>query len=317
MLSALAPTYALVLATPGPNLLVILRAGLSGAARALPAAAIGIACGAGLAAASAGLAAFLLTRGLTFDVHAVEIAGRVVFAALLARAGLRMLRGSGRPAMLSGEAVASGHFRLGLVTALCNPLTVPFLAAFFLSHGEAHEIGAGLAAGGLVMLMAGGWFALVGLLLARARTGFTFARTDRWPRLTIGLALLACAAATIWPLCVSSGTPLVADGAATQEGQAGLSVQASDRQIIQQLDPVEIGRAKPHAPQEAADRLPHPGFPEGQRPTRDREPQAVMSGRMHEDGKGHGAFAPARLCAMNGKGSRPRGPRRSGKQIAC
>ncbi len=56
LLGPLFTAYAPVLAAPGPNLLVVLRASVAGSGRGPVVAALGVACGAGLAAAIAGSA---------------------------------------------------------------------------------------------------------------------------------------------------------------------------------------------------------------------------------------------------------------------
>lgn len=188
----LAPAYALVLAAPGPNLLVVLRASLAGRGSA-GSAACGIACGAGLAALAAMLLAAWLREDLMTGMHVIEVAGRLVFAALMTRMGWRSLRRAIRraaPASPDVEATQMrAHFRLGLIAALSNPLTVPFFAGFFLGHPETRDPAIALLACALIMGMAGVWFSAVGLTLARGgwhgRLG-----AHRWPEALIGCGLL-------------------------------------------------------------------------------------------------------------------------------
>lgn len=202
LLTGLAPAYALVLTTPGPNLLVILRASLSGSGRAVAAAALGIGTGAGLAALCAMLAAMLLTREAAL-LDAMDIIGRVTFAALLARAGWRSIR---RASQTTEAAEFASHgspmtqFGFGVLAAISNPLTVPFFATFFLGHRETRELEIALAACGMIVLMAAGWFAALGLLLARYNARRSIGGRARWPGIAIGCALLACACAAVWPL---------------------------------------------------------------------------------------------------------------------
>ncbi|MBR0667084.1 LysE family transporter [Roseomonas hellenica] len=205
LLSGLIPAYALVLSSPGPNLLLIIRASLSGSPGATVAAASGIGIGAGVAASCAVLAASLVSlQGAVLDW--AEAAGRVVFALLLIRSGWRTLRRVGSVAdatSASPEIRHAAQFRLGAVAAMSNPLTVPFFAAFFLAHRETRELPVAIAACSLVALMATGWFIAVGMLLVRSGWRMRMSSNARWPEAAIGCAFFLCAGAAIWPLCAS------------------------------------------------------------------------------------------------------------------
>lgn len=193
----LALPYLLVMATPGPNLLLVLRASLEPTARAASAAALGIACGASLAAALA-----ILGAGLLSGLGGLEGLARLVFVALLARAGWRSLRRawSGRRETAPAEARRAGHFRLGLLGAVSNPLTVPFFAGFFLGRVPPGD-GVAVAVACLsVFLLAGGWFLMLGRLLALPRWRGLYLRGGARMEAAIGIALLACAASALWPL---------------------------------------------------------------------------------------------------------------------
>ncbi|WP_376101010.1 LysE family transporter (plasmid) [Roseomonas sp. CCTCC AB2023176] len=206
-LGLLIPSYALVLVTPGPNLLIVLRASLSGSARSVSAAALGIGCGAGLAAIGALLAASALGSGVTTGMTGIEIGGRLLFAALLARAGWRTLRRVGarrETVAINPQSELVGHFRVGLLTALSNPLTLPFFAGYFLSHPETQDPRVALSACALVVAMAIGWFGGLGWLLARRAWRDFYGRAGYWPDLTVGGALLVCACLAVWPVFSSS-----------------------------------------------------------------------------------------------------------------
>lgn len=196
--AALAVPYAMVLATPGPNLLVMVQASLMRPARGAPAAAVGIACGATLAVAVAALGTAVLPPGRGF-----EVGGRLVFAFLLARAGAQTLRsslhGDGLGRAAQGRS-RHGPFRLGLFTALSNPLTVPFFAGFFLAQAGNGVLSRAAAPCALVFLMAGGWFGAIGALLSHSRSGalLDLARSRLEP--VVGLGLVGYAAVTLWPV---------------------------------------------------------------------------------------------------------------------
>ncbi|UFN49887.1 LysE family transporter [Roseomonas sp. OT10] len=192
----LALPYLLVMATPGPNLLLILRASLEPSARAAVAAALCIACEASLAAAVA-----ILGGTLLLGLQGVELAGRIVFAALLARAGWRSLRRAGQiRAESPGPARTAGHFRLGLLSAMSNPLTVPFFAGFFLGRIPPGDAVAATVACGSVFLLAGSWFLLLGRVLSLPCWRALYLRAGHRMETAVGLALLGCVGMALWPL---------------------------------------------------------------------------------------------------------------------
>lgn len=96
----------------------------------------------------------------------------------------------------SGATGARAHFRLGLVAALSNSLTAPFFVGFFLGHPEARDPVGALSICALVMGMAGGWFSVVGLAMARGRWRGGLG-AGRWPESAIGAGLLLCAGLTL------------------------------------------------------------------------------------------------------------------------
>ncbi|ACL59262.1 LysE family transporter [Methylobacterium nodulans] len=101
LLGSLAISYALVLAVPGPNFLVVMRASLLASARDTDLTALGIACGAAPATALAAGCASLLSAG-----PLGRILGTAIFAVLMARAGLQMLSGAAGAAVDPRRAAA-------------------------------------------------------------------------------------------------------------------------------------------------------------------------------------------------------------------
>ncbi|AWN47418.1 hypothetical protein DK419_14745 [Methylobacterium terrae] len=193
LLGPLVTAYAPVLAAPGPNLLVVLRAGVAAPGRGPLVAALGVACGAGLAAALAGLGASLLPAG-----RLVTGLGTALFALLMLRAAYRLASGRAGPAEDPSRMVPgrdAGTFALGLGAALTNPVSLAFFAGFFLAHPGR---GAVPLAGAAVFGMAATWFGLVGLVLTRPACRARLAGTGRLARLALALALVACAALAVW-----------------------------------------------------------------------------------------------------------------------
>ncbi|KMO35636.1 hypothetical protein VQ03_21540 [Methylobacterium tarhaniae] len=193
LLGPLFTAYAPVLATPGPNLLVVLRASVAAPGRGPVVAALGVACGAALAAAVAGLGASLLPAG-----RLVTGLGTALFALLMLRAAHRLASGrAGRlddPARLAPGRDA-GTFALGLGAAVTNPVSLAFFAGFFLAHPGRAAVP---VAGAAVFCMAATWFGLIGLVLARPACRARLAGTGRPARLVLAALLVGCAALAVW-----------------------------------------------------------------------------------------------------------------------
>jgi threonine/homoserine/homoserine lactone efflux protein len=193
LLGPLFTAYAPILAAPGPNLLVVLRASVAAPGRGPVVAALGVACGAGLAAAFAGLGASLLPAG-----RLVTGFGTTVFVLLMLRAAYRLARGrAGLPD--DPTRFAPGHdigtFALGLGAAVTNPMSLAFFAGFFLAHPDRAAVP---VAGATVFCMAATWFGLVGLVLARPSCRARLAGTGRVARLVLAGLLVACAGWAVW-----------------------------------------------------------------------------------------------------------------------
>ncbi|GJD49924.1 hypothetical protein OPKNFCMD_2660 [Methylobacterium crusticola] len=195
-LATLLSSYALVLAVPGPNWLVVLRASLVTPGRGPACAALGIACGAALAAAfAAGCASLLPTSRLVTGL------GTALFAALLVRAALRLLSGRAQAAV-DAHRLSPGRdsatFGLGLLAAVSNPVSLAYFAGFFLAHPRPEGQGALPVVGAAVFVMAATWFGLLGLLFTHPACRHLFARAGRWMHYGIAAGLVACAALAVW-----------------------------------------------------------------------------------------------------------------------
>ena len=154
---SLAAPYALVLASPGPNLLVILRLGLGRSLRATLAGALGIACGAATSA--------------TIACHGARLVGwvellRVPFAILLALilmwSALRLLK-SARTARVRHDTIPrlSKAFGLGITVAAANPMSLPFFLSFFITN-QAFQTSPWMGPA-IVFVMALSWFSAIAL----------------------------------------------------------------------------------------------------------------------------------------------------------
>ena len=191
LLAALAMPYALVLAVPGPNFLVLLHASLASSGRTALAAALGIASGATLAAATASCIAVLMPSS-----RVLEFCGVLIFSIFLLRAAVGMIRNSKPVNTLRDDYVAiaqnRGHFGLGLLVALFNPVTIPFFVSFFLGHPNLSTIEAA-AACATVFVMAALWFGLLGLVFVRSTGLVPFRQASHWLRYGVAFGLIVSA----------------------------------------------------------------------------------------------------------------------------
>jgi threonine efflux protein len=195
VLVELATSYALVLAVPGPNTLVIARTGLMGSHRALMAAALGIACGAGTVAAIAALGAGALPSGTL-----VSRLSALAFAGLLLRSAAGALRP--RPSNAAAEdrlasPMCGVAFATGLMVAVSNPTSVPWFLVFFAAHPVGSRV-AILLSCAIVFAMAFAWFSLAGVCMVRFQpSGAAGLRPLAFRRL-LAAALALMAARVLW-----------------------------------------------------------------------------------------------------------------------
>ena len=154
-----------MLVIPGPNAIVVLQSSSERSALKPITAAAGIATGATLAAAVAASSAAALPQGA-----GVRIAGSVIIATILFRAALRLyVFAQSKPAVRKPATPRSciEPFLMGFAAAALNPLSVPYFAAFFLSHACTRMLM--VLSCCTVFLMAGLWFASLGVAACRLR----------------------------------------------------------------------------------------------------------------------------------------------------
>lgn len=159
--------YALVLAAPGPNLLVVMWAGLASPRRVAPIfAALGVAFGASLAAAIAAVGTSLIPAPSGGTLSYVSTP---VFAAFLMRMAIGLVNGSAmigmRPAKGSVTDVRR-TFLVGLFTASLNPMTLPFFLGVFLTNPDIRTMHSGTLACATIFAMAAAWFCGLGMLFS-------------------------------------------------------------------------------------------------------------------------------------------------------
>lgn len=188
-ISSLALPYALILASPGPNLLVILRVSLASSMPRTLAAALGIACGATLAAAIAFQGSLLFIRA-----DQLEVPFGIVFAAMLAWSSVRLMQKGRRADVTASGSTAprlSKAFGLGVIASLSNPLTIPFFLSFFVANAASQSSAA--IASLIVFVMAATWFSLVGVTSRYLAVSSIDQRISRLMHVVLSIAMMGYA----------------------------------------------------------------------------------------------------------------------------
>ncbi len=194
-----AGSYAAMLVVPGPNFLVVSRASLAGR-DAGTAAALGVAMGATANAAAVVACLYVLSGVIAsggFGV--VQMAFCLAYAVLLLRTGITCLKearqgNAPRPAQPPGaerggamresaERGVAAQFRLGLLTAASNPMSLTFFlgaSAFLMAAGGREAV---LASPLLVFSVAALWFGILAFLFSTPLSRRLYLRT----RVTVDL----------------------------------------------------------------------------------------------------------------------------------
>jgi threonine efflux protein len=165
------------MASPGPNVLLVTHTAMARSRGAGLRAALGVAAGSGLWAASAaiGLGLVLARGSVAGDVAAVL--GGLYLVAL----GARTIRGATRPVASVGDDRAGGAARRGLLTNLSNPKAAVFFLSVFatLLPAEASP-GLRVAAVGVVLVDSLVWHALLAIVCSTRPARDAYARARRW-----------------------------------------------------------------------------------------------------------------------------------------
>ena len=183
--------FALTFLSPGPNLLLIVQASLSGGRAAGFTAGLGVALGDGVYAALglAGMSALIEVGGTLFA--AVQVAG----GAYLVWFGWHLARDAGRVpvAMAGGEPDSlRRYFWRGLLTDLANAQTVLFFASIFAVtlHADTPAWARALAWSGIVVTSVA-WRLALSTAFSRVRVRAAYARVQRGLERLAGAALMA------------------------------------------------------------------------------------------------------------------------------
>ena len=164
LLASIALPYALVLMTPGPNLLIVLRAAVNPSWHRSFSVAAGVASGAAIACFLAAIGASTLDT-----VNGLDLWGSALLSTILLYSAWRLIRRpEGRPSSHTPtpETLSLRLFSLRLATALSNPLSIPFFVCFYLAEPDFRTVlGRGVVCC-VIFLMALTWFTAVGRLFS-------------------------------------------------------------------------------------------------------------------------------------------------------
>jgi threonine/homoserine/homoserine lactone efflux protein len=191
VLGTISALWLLAMVAPGPDFLLITRLSITRGRVAALRAALGVATG----IAAWGTAGF-------FGIHALFVASPWLYLALklgggayLVVLGVRLFAGSWKPAASDRSAVMPGGdvraFRLGLLTNLANPKAPLFVSSLFAATMPQHPSPVlGIAAIGLMFVIAAGWLGLVVRFLTIRRFAAAFARVRHWIDRVAGVAFM-------------------------------------------------------------------------------------------------------------------------------
>ncbi|SNB53654.1 Threonine/homoserine/homoserine lactone efflux protein [Arboricoccus pini] len=164
ILASLAMPYALVLITPGPNLMVVLRIAMRPSWHRSASIASGVATGAALVNLFAAMSATVL-----HSMQQLQLWGSTILALVLLRSAIQLVR-SARRQRADIPAEPSQHhvqvFALGLATALANPFSFTFFVSTYVATPGLTTVQSVLLASSLIFLMALCWFFAVSRLFS-------------------------------------------------------------------------------------------------------------------------------------------------------
>lgn len=190
---AFAAAYALVLVTPGPNLLIVLRASITPPRQKVVSATFGVALGAALAAALG-----LVSASMAIFDERVERIAAVLFAALLLWSSYRLIwpRRRSNPAAPPSSVGIIRTFAIALAAAASNPVTLSFFTSLFVAHPVLRlEAGTVLLT---VFAMVASWFLLVGLFFATFTARILDGAAGMRYRILLAILLVCCAVLALW-----------------------------------------------------------------------------------------------------------------------
>lgn len=180
-------SYFVAAASPGPNFVIVSRAGLAASRSEAIKTTAGVVLGAMMLTLVAATCSHWLPKDGLF-LAATE----VVFAALLLRWSYRSITSALRPAGPAAQTAADErHLRTGFVTAVSNPFTAMFLTT------AVDQSMSTLEAVGIVFVIATAWFGLIGVLCRLPVMHELYARYRRQVEGLFGVVFLIMACRTL------------------------------------------------------------------------------------------------------------------------
>ncbi len=189
--------HLLAVASPGPDLAIVLRQSLARGRRAALWTSVGVGAGILLHVSYSLLGLGLLLRGSPLWFTVAKYAG----AAYLAWIGVQALRSRARPAdtlersvSLDTPVSARGAFVTGFLTNALNPKATLFFIALFATVISSHTPRLIQAGYGLWMaVMTGLWFSAVAVVLTRPRVRQAYVSHGHWIDRALGVVFVGFA----------------------------------------------------------------------------------------------------------------------------
>jgi threonine efflux protein len=179
--------YAAIVVSPGANFVLVTQMSLGASRRHAVITALGVACGVGAVALVALAGAAQLSQSPSFWIV------NIVFAAILIRLAFAAMRRACLHRCFPADVAPPGQgrcFRLGMVTALGNPVTL----AFFMAQAGAVEHGGlkerPLLGTATVFLVALAWFGTLALSFSQQSLRVLYTRIRRYADAAAGLCVL-------------------------------------------------------------------------------------------------------------------------------
>lgn len=166
--------------TPGPNFLAAAHAALAQSRRAGLLVSLGIMIGTLLWATVSLAGLGLLFQNAQWLYHAIRIAGAIYLVVV----GIRMMAVRAAPSRPSqpptGPGLGFRALRRGLLTDLSNPKAAAFFTSLFaVAVPPAAPLWYDALIVSTVVIMAGGWYAIVAVMVTMPRVASAYARAER------------------------------------------------------------------------------------------------------------------------------------------
>lgn len=191
-LASIAALHLLAMASPGPNVLLVIHTAVSRSRRSALAAAVGVATGAAVLAATAVLGLSVVFEQVDWIRTVIQLAG----AAYLIFLGAQVFRGAPEPLPEPVDDAAAGgawrYWRRGLLTNLTNPKAAIFYGSVLATALTPDlPVWARIAAVVLIAVDTTAWHALLAVVFARPTPQRAYRRAKTGVDRVVGVGLAA------------------------------------------------------------------------------------------------------------------------------